>query len=63
MGTSLGEGILRDRSGATLLMLKRGSDVIPNPDPIWEFHDGDIVLLLGTPEQLVAAAGLFEHGG
>jgi CPA2 family monovalent cation:H+ antiporter-2 len=43
-------------------MIKRGSDVIPNPDPVWEIRENDIVLILGTPEQLAAAAGLFEHG-
>jgi len=61
-GTSLRDGILRDRSGATLLMIKRGDAVVPNPDPVWDLRDGDIVLLLGTPAQLAAAAGLFEHG-
>jgi monovalent cation:H+ antiporter-2, CPA2 family len=63
VGTSLRDGILRERSGATLLMLKRGEEVIPNPDPVWPLLDGDIVLLIGTPEQLAVAAGLFEHGG
>jgi CPA2 family monovalent cation:H+ antiporter-2 len=62
VGTSLREGILRDRSGSTLLMIKRGNEVIPNPDPVWELQQDDIVLILGTPEQLAAAAGLFEHG-
>lgn len=61
VGHSLRDGILRDRSGATLLMIKRGSDVIPNPDPVWELRENDIVLILGTPEQLAAAASLFEH--
>lgn len=61
VGHSLRDGILRDRSGATLLMIKRGSNVIPNPDPVWELRENDIVLILGTPEQLAAAASLFEH--
>lgn len=61
VGHSLRDGILRDRSGATLLMIKRGSDVVPNPDPVWELQENDIVLILGTPEQLAAAASLFEH--
>jgi len=60
-GKSLREGILRDRSGATLLMIKRGETVIPNPDPVWELREGDVVLIIGTSEQLAAAAGLFEH--
>lgn len=62
VGTSLRDGLLRERSGATMLMIKRGDDVVPNPDPVWELREGDIVLLLGTPAQLAAAAGLFEHG-
>jgi len=61
VGHSLRDGILRDRSGATLLMIKRGNDVIPNPDPVWEIRENDLVLILGTPEQLAAAASLFEH--
>lgn len=63
VGTALRDGLIRDRSGANLLMIKRGDQVIPNPDPVWELRDGDMVLLLGTPEQLAAAAGMFEHGG
>jgi monovalent cation:H+ antiporter-2, CPA2 family len=59
-GTSLREGILRNRSGASILAIKRGEEVVPNPDPIWELQEKDIVLLLGTPEQLAAAGRLFE---
>ncbi len=62
VGKSLREGILRERSGATLLMIKRNDTVVPNPDPVWELREGDVVLILGTSEQLAAAAGLFEHG-
>jgi len=59
-GTSLKDGILRNKSGATILTIKRGEELIPNPDPILEMKGGDIVLLLGTPEQLAAAAKLFK---
>jgi len=61
VGKSLRDGILRERSGATLLVIKRGETVIPNPDPVWEFQEGDVVLIMGTSEQLAAAARLFEH--
>lgn len=57
-GTSLKEGILRARSGATILTIKRGEELVPNPDPIWELQDGDLVLLLGSPEQIAAASTL-----
>ena len=59
-GTGLREGILRSRSGATILVIKRGKEVIPNPDPIWKLEEGDVVLVLGSPEQLAAAGRLFE---
>jgi CPA2 family monovalent cation:H+ antiporter-2 len=61
-GTSLRQGIMRNRSGASILTIKRGEELIPNPDPIWELQDGDIVLLLGTSDQLAAAGRLFEPG-
>jgi CPA2 family monovalent cation:H+ antiporter-2 len=59
-GTALREGILRSRSATTILAIKRGEEVSPNPDPVWELRCDDIVLLLGTPEQLGAAAKLFD---
>ena len=65
-GTSLSDGVLRNRSGATILTIKRGDELMPNPDPVWELKEADIVLLLGTPEQLGAAGKLFEppkHAG
>lgn len=59
-GESLSHGTLRNRSGATLLVIKRGDEVTPNPDPVWVLQEGDIVLLLGTPEQMAAAGRLFD---
>ncbi|MDD2310611.1 MAG: cation:proton antiporter [Desulfuromonadaceae bacterium] len=61
-GTSLRDGVLKNGSGATILTIKRGEELYPNPDPELELSGGDIVLLLGTPEQLAAAAKLLEPG-
>ena len=61
-GETLRGGMLRAKSGATAVAIKRGEEITPNPDPVWQLQDGDIVLLLGTPEQLRAAAKLFEPG-
>ena len=61
-GESLRGGLLRAKSGATVVAIKRGSEINPNPDPVWEFREDDIALLLGTPEQMRAAARLFEPG-
>ena len=60
-GTQLRDGLLRDRSGSTVLVIKRGDEVNSNPDPVWQFESGDIVLVLGKPDQLVFAAHLFER--
>lgn len=57
---SLREGTIRNMSGATVLVIKRGDEVVPNPDPVWELRRDDLVLLLGTAEQLAAAERLFE---
>lgn len=59
-GTPLREGIIRTMSGASVLLIKRGDDVVPNPDPVWELQLNDLVLLLGTPQQLAVAGRLFE---
>jgi len=60
-GSSLREGTIKSLSGATVLVIKRGSEVMPNPDPMWQLEKDDTVLLLGTPEQLAAATGLFNR--
>lgn len=59
-GEGLREGTIRARSGATVLVIRRGDEVVPNPDPVWELKRDDLVLLLGTPEQLAVAKRLFE---
>jgi CPA2 family monovalent cation:H+ antiporter-2 len=59
-GKSLREGIIRSMSGATVLVIKREDEVVPNPDPVWELQENDLVLLLGTPEQLAMAGRLFK---
>ncbi len=59
-GCALREGTVRSMSGATVLVIKRGDEVVANPDPVWELQLGDLVLLLGMPEQLAVAGRLFE---
>jgi len=59
-GQSLRDGTLRNSSGATVMVIKRGEELVPNPDPVWELRQDDLVLLLGAPEQLAAAGRLFQ---
>jgi len=58
-GQSLSEGTIRSCSGATVMVIKRGEEVVPNPDPVWELQNDDILLLLGSAEQLAVAGKLF----
>jgi CPA2 family monovalent cation:H+ antiporter-2 len=58
-GQSLSEGTIRSSSGATVMVIKRGEEVVPNPDPVWELQNDDILLLLGSAEQLAVAGKLF----
>lgn len=67
-GLTLGEARLRSRTGATLVALqKRGGTLMSNPDPATALGAGDLAMVLGTPDQLTAAAALFrpapEAGG
>jgi monovalent cation:H+ antiporter-2, CPA2 family len=59
-GQSLREGTIRTRSGATVLVIKRKDEVVPNPDPVWELKADDMLLLLGSVDQLSAAGRLFS---
>ncbi len=61
-GDSLKEGRIRRDSGATVLAVKSGEEIRANPPPSWKLEKDQIVLLLGTPEQLSRAGPLFEPG-
>jgi CPA2 family monovalent cation:H+ antiporter-2 len=43
---------LRRETGATLLAIRRGPDIIEHPVPGTIFHPDDIAYLLGNPEQI-----------
>jgi CPA2 family monovalent cation:H+ antiporter-2 len=59
-GTQLRDGLLRERSGASVLVIRRGEEINSIPDPVWQFQVEDIVLVLGKAEQLVVTARLFD---
>ena len=59
-GRSLAELNLRARSGATLLALRRGREVLVNPGPELQFEAGDTVVLMGESDQVQRALVLFE---
>lgn len=58
-GKSLFEIDLRKKTSVTLLALKRSSEVIEHPSPDTVFRSGDIIYLLGNPEQVNFASEMF----
>ncbi len=59
-GSVLRDGLIKGSSGATILAIKRGDEVVSNPDSAWELRSEDVVLLLGNPQQLSVASILFD---
>ena len=58
VGKSLAESGLRTRTGALVLSISRGSDNIASPDPQFELAAGDVLVVVGQPQQLEAARAL-----
>src|SRR3989475_242064 len=55
VGRSLAQTGLRTRTGALVLSIQRGSADIATPDPEFELAAGDVLLVVGQPQQLQAA--------
>jgi TrkA domain protein len=51
-GHNISELEIRKRTGASVIAIKRGEKIIPNPDPNEKFEMGDLILLVGTGEQI-----------
>ncbi|MDQ3942913.1 MAG: cation:proton antiporter [Actinomycetota bacterium] len=54
VGKAIGELRIRSKTGASVVALIRGDDVLPNPGPEVVFEAGDAVGFLGTPDQRAA---------
>ncbi|MCF8224811.1 MAG: cation:proton antiporter [Bacteroidales bacterium] len=59
-GKSLKEIQLRNRTGATLLAIRRDNDIIEHPKPDTVFEVNDVAYILGNPEQENRAFELFS---
>jgi len=62
-GRSLSEIGLRGRTGATILAISRGTEVVLVPDGHVALRAGDVLALAGTREAVAAAKELLTHGG
>jgi CPA2 family monovalent cation:H+ antiporter-2 len=56
-GKSLAELQLRTKYGVTLLAIRRGAEILNNPDGQTQILGDDILILLGSPTDLVPVAG------
>jgi monovalent cation:H+ antiporter-2, CPA2 family len=60
VGKTPAETEMRRELGVTLLALRHQEQIISNPGPETVFHPGDILFILGKPEQILAAVRLFK---
>ncbi len=60
VGKTLRELNLRAVSGATLIAVRRGPELLNNPSPEFRFQHGDCVFLVGDPVQIGRAIDLLD---
>ena len=60
-GKTIAETALRKTSGVTMVAIKHGDNIIPNPEPSTVIHENDIAYLLGKPEMIAIASNLFSE--
>lgn len=59
-GRSIKELRIRSTTGATVIAVKRGNEVIPSPGLEFSFVPGDVIYLIGSKENLSKAFALLE---
>ena len=52
VGTTIGDGMYRTKTGATVVAVMRRGASVPAPGPEFEFRSDDTVVAVGTPEGL-----------
>jgi len=57
-GKTIAGTALRKTTGVTMVAIKHGDDIIPNPEPSRFINGGDIVYLFGKPEMIAIATDL-----
>jgi K+/H+ antiporter YhaU regulatory subunit KhtT len=59
-GRSIKELRIRSTTGATVIAVKKGNEIIPSPGLEFVFTPGDIIYLIGSKESLSKAFALLE---
>lgn len=58
-GRTIGEGMLRSRTGVSIVAVVRGADTVPAPGADFEFAAGDVAVAGGTPEGIEQVRAMF----
>ncbi|MEV6323305.1 cation:proton antiporter regulatory subunit [Nocardia sp. NPDC051787] len=61
-GRALGETQMRTRTKVSIVAVMRAGQLHPSPGPDFTFTAGDLLVVVGTPEGLDAAAKILTHG-
>ncbi len=62
-GKTLAEMELRKRHGISVLAVRRGAEMLFNPEPDMKLNANDVLIVLGTPEKIAAGGFLFAGEG
>ncbi|MBC6468905.1 cation:proton antiporter regulatory subunit [Actinomadura alba] len=61
-GRTLGDTRVRTRTGASIVAVVRGREVLASPTPGFAFAAGDVVVVVGTAEGTAAVADILSSG-
>lgn len=61
-GRTLGETAMRTRTKVSIVAVMRAGQLHPSPGPDFTFTSGDMLVVVGTPDGLDAAAKILTHG-
>jgi TrkA domain protein len=60
VGSTIGDGAFRTRTGVSIVAVVRGHTSVPAPEPGFRFEAGDVAVAVGTPEGLAQLRDLFR---
>ena len=61
VGETIGDLHIRSKTGASVVAIVRGDEALPNPGPEVTFEIGDVIGVLGTPDQRAVFRGLIQE--
>ncbi len=59
-GKSIGEGMIRTRTGVSIVAVVRGGQTHPAPDPAFKLASGDVAVAVGTPPGIDSVRAMLQ---